>query len=439
MKKLLFFWNELKASFWFIPVVLILLAIIMAVGLVYLDSLVSIDQNGVLRYFFVQNLDSARNILTTISSAMIGVAGTVFSVTLVVLTLAASQFGPRLIKNFMDIRLNQVVLGAYISTFLFCLLVLSSIKDQEDYLFLPSISILVAVFAAVANIILIVFFIHNIAISIQADKVVSDISDFIAKQVETLFPEKMGDDPEEDPELDLDQTIRQYPKTFSLPSPNSGYLQYLDSESLMKTMEEKNLMMILNYRPGSYLVSGIELAKIYGHQEIDPNEIDHVLDCFIIGKTKTAQQDLEHSIHQMVEIAVRALSPGVNDPYTAISCIDNLSSTMCYLTQARLPSKYRYDTNQTLRIISDHLEFKGMMNAAFNQIRQFAGGSPAVLIRLIEAFINIDEIAKKKSHKKEILKHAEMVLRLGRDTIKEKHDLDDLENQAKELVNLAKE
>ncbi|MFC3417693.1 DUF2254 domain-containing protein [Algoriphagus hitonicola] len=438
MKKLLFFWNELKASFWFIPVLLILLGILLAVGLVYLDSLISIDQNGILRFFFVQNLDSARSILTTISSAMIGVAGTVFSVTLVVLTLAASQFGPRLIKNFMDIRLNQVVLGAYIATFLFCLLVLSSIKDQEDYVFIPSISILFAVFATIANIVLLIFFIHKIAISIQADKVVSDISVFISKQVQTLFPEKMGDDPEEEPEFDLDQTINQYSKSFSLKSPKSGYLQYVDSAALMESAEEKNIMMNLYYRPGSYLVIGMELAKIYSQKELEKDDLEQLIDHFVIGKTKTAQQDLEHSIHQMVEIAVRALSPGINDPYTAISCIDNLSTTMSYLTQSRLPSKYRYDSNQTLRIIADNLGFEGMMDAAFNQIRQFAGAIPAVLIRMMEAFITINEFAKKKTHQEAIIKHAEMVLRVGRETIKEKHDLKDLEERAEKILSLTK-
>ena len=193
MKKLLFFWNELKATFWFVPVLIILFSILLSTGLVYFDSIVNLPQHKLLRFFLVVSADSARSILSTISGAMIGVAGTVFSVTLVALTLASSQFGPRLIKNFMYVRLNQVVLGSYISTYLYCLFVLTTIREGS-YTFIPSLSILVAIFAAMANIVLLIVFIHRIAVSIQADKVISEISAFISTQVKVLFPEKMGEE-----------------------------------------------------------------------------------------------------------------------------------------------------------------------------------------------------------------------------------------------------
>ena len=192
MKKPILIWKELLASFWFVPVLIIGFSIVLSIGLVALDSYINIPRDGWLRFFLVSSSDSGRSILATISSAMIGVAGTVFSVTLVALTLASSQFGPRLIKNFMYVRLNQVVLGSYISTYLYCLLVLNAIKDNDNYNFIPSIAILVAILATVVNIILLIIFIHQIAVSIQADKIISDISDLIAKQLETLFPGRMG-------------------------------------------------------------------------------------------------------------------------------------------------------------------------------------------------------------------------------------------------------
>ncbi|MGK2862818.1 MAG: DUF2254 family protein, partial [Chitinophagaceae bacterium] len=133
MKKLFFKWSELKATFWFIPVILILTSILLAISLVYLDGRINISNDGLGRFFFVNSSDSARSILSTISGAMMGVAGTVFSITLVALTLASSQFGSRLIKNFMYVRLNQIVLGAYISTYLYCLLVLNAVKEGNDY------------------------------------------------------------------------------------------------------------------------------------------------------------------------------------------------------------------------------------------------------------------------------------------------------------------
>lgn len=434
MKKLLFFWKELTATFWFIPVLIIGMAVFLSVGLVSLDNITSIPQEGWIRFFLVNSSDSARSILSTISGAMIGVAGTVFSVTLVALTLASSQFGPRLIKKFMYVRLNQVVLGTYISTYLYCLLVLNAIKDSNGYTFIPSISILVAIFAALTNIILLIIFIHQIAVSIQADKIISDISGFLTKQVETLFPDKMGNDFKEEKDFEEGPAISNYKKNIPLKSSKGGYLQYIDSEVLIQIITSNDSLLKLNHRPGSFLVKGEEIGVLYSNKDWSEESTGELLNQFVFGKTKTSQQDLEFSIHQMVEIAARALSPGVNDPYTAIACIDNLTATMCYLAEAKFPSKYRVDEDGNLRVIADVLDFEGVLDAAFNQIRQFSEGSTAVIIRLVEALITILHFTRRESHKKAVIYHAKMVLRLGQETIKEKNDLNDLEKRANLIV-----
>ncbi|WP_439183831.1 DUF2254 domain-containing protein [Carboxylicivirga taeanensis] len=435
MKKILFFFNELKATFWFVPVLIILITILFAIGLVSLDEIIEMSQDGLGRFFFVNSADSARIILSTISGAMIGVAGTVFSVTLVALTLASSQFGSRLIKNFMYVRLNQIVLGSYISTYLYCLFVLNSIKESDGYTFVPALSIFLAIFAAFVNIILLIVFIHQIAISIQADKVISDISEIISKQVKTLFPKKMGDELDDENAFSVDTIRSKYTITNTLKSPKSGYLQYIDSESLLKVVCSCNGLIELHFRPGDHLVEDIEIGKLYANDKLTKEQIESILRQFVIGKTKNAQQDLEFSIHQMVEIAVRALSPGVNDPYTAIACIDNLTATMCHLSQISFPSQYRIDDEKRLRVIANTLDFEGVLDASFNQIRQFSAGSPAVIIRLMEAMITINGFAKKESYKKAVIKHAKMVLNVGKESIKEESDLKDLLEKSKNIVS----
>lgn len=435
MKNLLFKWSELKATFWFVPVVIIISSIFLSIGLVYIDGQVDFSNDGIMRFFFVTSADSARLILSTISGAMMGVAGTVFSITLVALTLASSQFGPRLIKNFMYVRLHQVVLGAYISTYLYCLLVLNAVKDDGDYTFVPSISILVAIVAAIANIILLIVFIHHIAISLQADKVISDISDFISKQVENLFPEKMGEVKEKEENVDATAAISAYQNQIPLKSPRSGYLQYVDTETLIKVVSRNDSLLELYHRPGGYLVEGEDLGLLYLNGIWEKDEPGDIYNQFIIGKTKTAQQDLEFSISQMVEIASRALSSGINDPYTAIACIDNLTATMVYLAQAEFPSKYRFDEEETLRVIVDAVEFEGVLNAAFNQIRQFSGGSPAVIIRLMEALITISGFTSNEAHRKAVERQAEMVLNTGKQSIKEDNDLQDLTKRSMKILN----
>ncbi len=403
MKKLLFFWNELKATFWFVPILIIIFSILLAIGFVYIDQIITFSHEGLGRFFFVNSVDSARIILSIISGAMIGVAGTVFSVTLVALTLASSQLGPRLIKNFMYVRLNQVVLGSYISTYLYCLIVLNSVQENNGFIFIPSLAIFLAIIAAIANIILLIVFIHQITISIQADKVISDISTFISKQIRVLFPEKMGDEADTENNLPVDTIKSEYANIVPVKSPRNGYLQYIDSESLLNVMTNFNALFELNHRPGDYIVEDIEIGKLYTNEEVEEDKLEKILFQFVFGKTKTAQQDLEFSIHQMVEIAARALSPGVNDPFTAIVCIDNLTATMCYLAQVKFPSKYWVDDKKELRVIANTLDFEGVLDAAFNQIRQFSAGSTAVIIRLMEVLLIIHEVAKKKVTKRLLL------------------------------------
>lgn len=435
MKKLLFYYKELIATFWFVPVLIIVLSIFLSIGLVSLDSYLNLTLDGFLQFFLVNSANSARTILSTISGAMIGVAGTVFSVTLVALTLASSQFGPRLIKNFMYVKLNQVVLGSYIATYLYCLLILNAVKDNNGYTFIPSISILVAILFAMVNIILLIVFIHQIATSIQADKVIADISILISKQVKTIFPEEMGDEIIDDEEIDVTAELSGYKEKIALKSNKSGYIRYIESDGLIAMVKNYNSLLILNHRPGDYIVKGMEIGEIYSNDSLEKENIDLLLNKFIFGKTKTSQQDIEFSIHQMVEIAARALSPGVNDPYTAIACIDNLTTTMSYLARVKFPSKYRYDDDEKLRVVASVLDFEGVLDAAFNQIRQFSGGSTAVIIRLMKALTVIQEFTITAGHKRAVKKHAQMVLTVSKQTIKEENDLNDLKERTKQILN----
>lgn len=436
MKKLLFFWKELTSTFWFVPALIISGTIAMAFFSIWLDSLITLSEEGIGRFLFIGSIDSARSILTTVAGAMIGVAGTVFSITLVALTLASSQFGPRLIRNFMYERLNQVVLGSYVSTYIYCLLILNSTGGADQMLFIPGLSVLLALIAAVTNIILLIVFIHHIAVSIQADHVVSDISLSLASNLKTLFPDFNREDQGDTESFDVETATSAYEFSQPFRSKESGYLQYIDIEALIKLAKEKELLIELKHRPGDYLVEGIELGILYTNTAAEDEDIKKALSQFIIGRTRTHQQDVEHTINQMVEIAARALSPGVNDPYTAIACIDNLSSSLCYMTKVKFPSKYLLDKDGQLRVIADVLSFEGILNAAFNQIRQYAKRSPSVVIRLMEALTTIDKIAKNPSHKEALRKHATMVLHMAEASFDEPNDLEDLKMRSK-LLNLS--
>jgi uncharacterized membrane protein len=432
MKKPQYLLEILNSSFWFIPILMLLITIGSAIGLIYLDSRIQLSHDGVLRYLLPASVDSARSILTIIAGAMMGVAGTVFSITLVVLTLASSQLGSRLVRNFMYDKLNQVVLGTYVSSFVYCLIILSSLKDNDSFNFVPAISVLAALASAIAGIVLLIIFIHHVSMSIQSDKVISDISEAMSKSIRKLFPEGIGHE-EEKQAPNIDSLHLKYALKPEVRCKRSGYLQSVDGQGLMKIAQDNDFIIILHHRPGDFLVQEMVLCEVLCNEEYYKEVYEKIQNDFLIGKVRTPLQDAEFSIHQMVEIAARALSPGVNDPYTAIACIDNLTSVMCYLAGVEFPSPYRYDTKDKLRVIANNHTFSGMLNAAFNQIRQYGEGSPSVMIRLMEAMNIINTFARNKNQQDLIEQHAEMIMNAAEKTFSEKRDLEDIKERFNSL------
>ena len=436
MKKLQYILEELNASFWFIPILMLLITIGSAIGLIYLDSRIQFSHVGALRYLLPASIDSARSILTIIAGAMIGVAGTVFSITLVVLTLASSQLGSRLVRNFMYDRLNQVVLGTYSSSFVYCLIILSSLKDNESFHFIPAISVLVALALAIAGIILLIVFIHHVSMSIQSDNVISDISETMSKSIRKLFPDEIGHE-EKNATPDINSLKQEYTFKQEIRCNKSGYLQSIDGQGLMNIAETNDCIIIVQQRPGDFLVQDMALCEVLCNEECGKEMHEQIQDDFIIGKVRTPLQDSEFLIHQMVEIAARALSPGVNDPYTAIACIDNLTSVMCYLAGVEFPSPYRYDMQDKLRVIAGNHTFSGMLNVAFNQLRQYAERNPSVMIRLMEATHTISTFSRNKNQQDLIIRHANMIMKAAEKTFSEHRDLEDIKERFIKLKKVA--
>ncbi len=430
MNKLKYMWQKLNSTFWFIPIMLVLTSVILAFLFIYLDYELKVEPDGLLKYIYAGSADSARSILSTIAGAMIGVAGTVFSITLVALTLASSQFGSRLLRNFMYDTVNQTVLGTFVATFVYCLLVLNSVRGSEDFQFIPVLSVFLAIAFSILNIVLLIIFIHHIATSIQSDRIISDISNKLFDDLEELMEDGNGRNLiRHNPDMDFIRSNYNY--EYEISSKDNGYIQYIDYPELLDFASNKKIVLISNFRAGQYVIENCPIFKVLANNEYNEELADKVNELVSIGKVRTPLQDAEFAIHQIVEIAVRALSPGINDPYTAITCIDNLSAIMAKLVKTPFPYKHRYDEEGNLRLIVDILTFDGMLDAAFNQIRQFAGTSPAVLIRMMEAANNIYTFTENDFQREHLKKHADMILRSANENFVEKNDRADMEKRYK--------
>jgi uncharacterized membrane protein len=250
------------------------------------------------------------------------------------------------------------------------------------------------------------------------------------KNMKNLYPSDIG---EEKPVLEAAFNANHYAYHLNVKASDSGYLKSVDGKTLISLATEENLVIALQQRPGAYMVSGELICKLYAKGPIDEALAEQVGNFFIAGKVRSSFQDAEFSIEQMVEVAGRALSPGINDPYTAIACIDNLTSVMCFLTSVKFPSAHRHDDAGDLRVVAESLDFQGMMQAAFSQIRQYGESNPSVIIRMMESMATIKKFVTNDEQRKATQTHADMLLRCGERSFKEPADLEDLQKRYFEL------
>jgi uncharacterized membrane protein len=422
---LLKYWEALRSSFWFVPAAMAGLAVALAQGAVALDRVIPDEWLERLGWSYSGTAEGARLLLSTVAGSMIAVAGTVFSMTLVVLSLASSQLGPRLLRNFMRDTSNQVVLGSFVATFVYCLLVLRTIRGADGAAFVPSLAVSIGVLLAMVSMGVLIYFIHHISVSIQADVVVARVSKELHEGIARLFPGELG---QPEPETSARTRAADLPAGFAreagpVGAPDDGYLRWVDADALMALAGKHDLLLRLDVRPGHYLVKGQAMVKVWPAARITDALVKELHAAFVLGNQRTATQDVEFSISQLVEIAVRALSPGINDPFTALSCIDRVGSALCRLARREMPSPQRFDDEGRLRLVAPGATFAEILDAAVDPIRQSARSNPAVAIRLLDAIAQIAGRMQHTAHASCLRRQAEMIVRGAREAVAEPEDV----------------
>jgi uncharacterized membrane protein len=382
--------ENIKANFWFVPSVMIFLTIGMVVLTVWIDIHAMWDAKRYFPIVYSTNVQAVRALLGTIAGSMITVTSIAFSITIVSLTMASSQFGPRLMRNFMMDRVTQVVLGVFTSTFVYCILVFCAISLNEPYQFTPGLTLIWAILMTCISVGFLIHFIHHVAKSIQADAVIDDVYRELTQNIDKFFPQ-YSEDKQWRPQI-FSKSLGEgeYAHEIEMRAKASGYVQLIDKEALMKHLVELDRRLALYFAPGNYIRKGATFAHIYAKDSDSSLENINLDKHFILGSKRTPVQDSEYAVHQLVEIALRALSPSINDPFTAIVCVDKLGSVLCDLTTRQFPSVEQKDDEGAVRLHCKSLSFIDVGRAAFDQIRQEATDNTAVTIRLL---VSLNEIA----------------------------------------------
>lgn len=427
-------WDSLHSSYWFLPTVMSVSAIALALTMLVIDRVPNsaLKQVG---WIYTGGPDGARALLSAVASSMMTVAATAFSITIIALQLAASNFGPRLLRNFMQDTGNQIVLGTFIGTFIYCLVILRTVRGEDYALFVPQLSVTVGIILAIASVGVLIYFIHHASTIIQASHVISGVSHDLDDAIERLFPEQIGHSIKSRPY----QPIVEIPANFEsdawvVKASKTGYLQAIDNQELLKISCKHNLLLRLQFRPGQFIVRDSPLVLVYPDKHLFVKIAKCLNDAFIVGDERNEQQDVEFPINQLVEVALRAISPAVNDPFTAIRCIDRLGAGLSRLAQKDFPSPYRYDSKGNLRVIAEGVTFAALVDAAFNQIRQYSRSDAAVTIRMLEAIATISSYTCDPKHRAVLHRHAEMIFRGSRDGLPEELDRQAVERQYDNVI-----
>lgn len=366
--------QDLRASYWFIPSVMALLAIALGAIMVWLDAGPAVGVLDGLGWYQKAKPDGAHEVLSTIAGSMITVAGVVFSITIVAIAYAASQYGPRILTNFMGDRGNQVTLGTFIATFVYCLVVLRTIRGGDEGQFVPQLAVMVGLFLALCSIAVLIFFIHHVPRSIHINNVVARIGRQLIRSIEQRFPSGIGGQEDKDAERTGD-TITEKRVTsgnaIPIPSPADGYIEGLDEDTLMRAACTKGLTLQLQRRPGDFVLKEQALMSAWPAEKIGCETKRILQASYSIGNLRTPAQDMFFLVDELVEIAARALSTGVNDPYTAMTCQDWLAAASAELCGKPNPPSQRFDQNGVVRVIVEPDDFAGFIDRGFGRMRQY--------------------------------------------------------------------
>lgn len=394
--RLIRFANQLSESYWFVPTIMALAALLLAAAMIWLDSHHATGWMDSLPWLYAARPDGARSLLSSIGGSMIGVAGTTFSVTIAAVVYASGQYGPRLLSNFMSDRGNQVTLGTFIATFLYSLVVVRTIRSPGETPgepgFVPQLAVLVGVLLVLCSIAVLIYFIHHVPSRIHINSVIERIGDRLLAEIDNRFPVCIGDPLDDDADDDrvplafrADATAADAAKRAGVRAKETGYVQLIDTRAIMEMAGDRGTILRLQYQAGDFVHRGSVLLEASPPEALDDDAEAKLRDAFAIGARRTALQDLRFLIDELVEIAARALSPGVNDPFTANSCLDWLGAALADLARRELPSRLRAGEDGALRVIAHPVSFAGFVDRAFGALAQYASADALAGKRFLAA------------------------------------------------------
>ena len=406
-------WDRLRTSYWFVPLVMAVLAVLLAQLMLWIDARISNETLSGYKVIFNQDTELARVTLTNLAGTLLSTVGVVFTLLTLPLSLAASQFGSRLLRLYLRDRTTQGVLGVFVATFVYCLAVVLAIPPADYEPDAPQLTATVGLLLSLTAFASLLVLIHHIATSLQAPNVAAAAGAELRhvmsasvspsrRQPVTEHPAGVGTDP---PSLPALVEREGYP----IYCDGTGYIEEVDPDLTLPLANRRNLVIRLVRKPGDFVQAGDLIALAWPPQDADGEVIGQIRGCYRLGNERIPTQDVEYAINQLVEMAVRAMSAAINDPYTAMTCLDHLGAGLALYAGRIDYHPYLYDSETRLRVIVDPLTFGGLLDGAFNMIRHASRDNADVLLRLLDAIERVAARSSTADRQAELLRQVRLV------------------------------
>jgi uncharacterized membrane protein len=401
---------RLRTSLWFVPSLIVAGAVALAIALIVVDNRLKTNALSNWPRLFGASADGTREMLSAVATTMITVAGVVFSVTIVTLSQAASQYTSRVLRNFMRDRSNQVVLGTFVGIYAYCLVVLRTVRGGSEDAFVPSLAAMGALVLAFAGIVVLIHFIHHVTVSIQATHILATIRGETAKAIERVFPQILVEGERED---DAEPGVRASLDAVcwrTVEATSTGYIQSVDLDALLKLACKHQCVVRLSRCVGEFVAAGETLVEAGSTEPIDDAVRKKMRRAISLGEQRTVEQDVAFGLRQIADIALKALSPAVNDPTTAIMCLDHLQALLVQLARRRLPPRSHFGEGKLRVVVERAPTFASLAEVALRDIARNAQPHPRLTARLLEVVVATNALCPKAARRSVLQDYAATVL-----------------------------
>ena len=402
-------WDHLRVSLWFLPAVMAILAILLAWTVYWLDTYVPNEALNNSRFVLSGTSADVRAALLSMAATVLTTASVVFTLLTLPLSTVVAQYGSRLLRVFLADRTTQIVLAMFAGTFVYCIAASMSIPPAEVEFDSPQLIPTVGLYLMIATFGTLILLVQHVSTMLQAPNIAAAAG---AQLLEVVHAEILGEDAAES---GLAASVQGAPSSllvgegYPVTVNSNGYIQAADPEILLSLAQEQNLVVRVVRKPGAFVRSGEVVALVWPVEQVDARLAALVSRTFRLGNQRTPTQDVECAVNQLVEMAVRAMSPAINDPFTAMTCLDHIASGLAQFVRQGGETPYLLDQKGQLRLIFEPITFAELLNAAFDMLRHASCDNASVLLHMLKTIETIGGATKSTESHQELVRHVRLI------------------------------